>query len=65
MSPAKEHHLLEGLEVNETEQKVHDLLINLILPLLYLLKELFHVESLDGVSESLIELLIVRSNLPE
>ena len=65
MSPAKEHHLLEGLEINKTEQKVHDLLIDLILPFLYLLKELFHIESLDGLSKSLIELLIVRSNLPE
>ena len=55
MSPAKEHHLLEGLEVNETEQKVHDLLINLILPFLHLLKELFHVESLNCISQSLIE----------
>jgi hypothetical protein len=51
---AEEHHFLEGLEINEAQKKIHDLLIDLVLSLLDHLEEPLHIETLNLLSQFLL-----------
>ena len=64
--PTEEHHLLEGLEIDEAQQKVHDLLINFVLALLNHLQEKLHIETIDLLCQFLFNYLSVKHKfIPE